>query len=160
MRFTKSTTWLTLALGATLACASALAEEPYTGRGRGAAPPNNGSYNSIGGNGWNNNVAPYGDAYNNYGPPPPGFRGSEYRDLHGDQAAVERLRADIGRDQWRLNEDIRRGLDRAAAEDARDLARDQQRLNALLGDMRHDRHELREFYRGFRDDRRDGWRER
>jgi hypothetical protein len=45
------------------------------------------------------------------------------------------LRADIARDQRRLNEALRRGRSREAARIARDLARDRQ---ALRRDYRHD----------------------
>jgi hypothetical protein len=46
------------------------------------------------------------------------------RDLRRDYARVERMRADMARDQWRLNRDLRYGRRRAAAADAADLARD------------------------------------
>jgi hypothetical protein len=61
------------------------------------------------------------------------------RDLRHDYSRVNNLRADIARDRARLNEDIRCGRDRAASQDARDLARDQRTLNAQIRDIRHDR---------------------
>jgi len=41
---------------------------------------------------------------------------------------ADRLRADIARDQWRLNEAVRCGRSREAARIARDLAHDRQEL--------------------------------
>ena len=79
----------------------------------------------------------------------------DYRDLRVDRIQVNRLRADIARDQVRLNENIRFGRDRAAAQDARDLARDQRALDALLRDIRHDRVDT---YRDRRDIQRDAYR--
>ena len=70
-----------------------------------------------------------------------------------DYARLDRLRADIAQDRWRMNEDIRRGRDRAAAQDARDLARDQRSLDALERDVRHDQGR---DYRDYRND----WRAR
>ena len=74
------------------------------------------------------------------------------RDLHYDHERVERLQADIARDHWQLNQDIGYGRDRAAAEDAADLARDQRALNAQLRDIHHDREDI---YRDSRDLRHD-----
>jgi hypothetical protein len=62
-------------------------------------------------------------------------------DLRHDYARVDRLRADMARDQYRLNEDIRCGRREAAARDRRDLARDQRALDYQLRDIRHDRAE-------------------
>ena len=66
----------------------------------------------------------------------------DVRDLHNDSERVERLQADVARDHWRLNEDIRCRRDRAAAQDAQDLARDQRALNAQLRDIHHDREDV------------------
>ena len=63
-------------------------------------------------------------------------------DLHHDHERVERLQADIARDHWQLNQDIRFGRDRAAAQDARDLARDQRALNAQVRDIHQDREDV------------------
>ena len=63
-----------------------------------------------------------------------------YRDLRHDQERVERLRADIARDQWRLNEALRSGRRWEAERISRDLARDQRALDAQLRDIRRDRH--------------------
>jgi hypothetical protein len=60
------------------------------------------------------------DSYNRDG----GERWEQRRDLRHDYARVEAMRADIARDQARLNEDIRCGRERQAARDAADLARD------------------------------------
>jgi hypothetical protein len=46
----------------------------------------------------------------------------DYRDLHGDYAQVNAMRADIARDRARLNEDIGCGREAPAARDAADLA--------------------------------------
>ena len=53
-----------------------------------------------------------------------------------------RIRADIERDQWRLDRDMRYGNWRAVEADRRDLARDQWALDALLRDVRHDRRDI------------------
>ena len=65
-----------------------------------------------------------------------------YRDLSGDYARVNAMRADIARDRARLNEDIRCGREAAAARDAADLARDQRALEAQLRDIRHDQRDI------------------
>jgi hypothetical protein len=69
------------------------------------------------------------------------------RDLRSDYARVDRMRADIARDRWRMNEDIRCGRGRAAAAEAADLARDQRALNGQLRDIHRDRRDLRRDYR-------------
>ena len=66
----------------------------------------------------------------------------DYRDLSGDYARVNAMRADIARDRARLNEDIRCGRDAAAARDAADLARDQRALEAQVRDIRHDQRDI------------------
>jgi hypothetical protein len=66
----------------------------------------------------------------------------DYRDLGGDYARVNAMRADITRDRAQLNEDIRCGRQGAAARDAADLARDQRALNAQLRYIRHDQHDI------------------
>jgi hypothetical protein len=60
------------------------------------------------------------------------------RDLRHDYVQRENLRDDIAYDQWRLNQAIRSGNDRAAAAQAADLARDQRHLKNLQRDIRHD----------------------
>jgi hypothetical protein len=64
---------------------------------------------------------------------------NDQRDLPRDYARVERMRADLARDQWRLNQDIRYGRRRAAAADAADLASDRRALDAQIRDIRRDR---------------------
>jgi hypothetical protein len=71
----------------------------------------------------------------------------DQRDLGADYARVNRMQADIARDQARLNEDIRCGRRGAAAAQAADLARDQRALNNQLRDIRHDRRDLNHDYR-------------
>jgi hypothetical protein len=66
----------------------------------------------------------------------------DYRDLRGDYARVNAMRADIARDRTRLNEDIRCGREAAAARDAADLAHDQRALEAQLRDIRHDQGDI------------------
>lgn len=68
---------------------------------------------------------------------------SDYRDIDHDYDRVARMRADIARDQARLNEDIRCGRSQAAARDAADLARDQRALQAQTRDIRSDRNDIR-----------------
>src|SRR6516162_8680186 len=62
----------------------------------------------------------------------------DYRDLSGDYARVNAIRADIARDWARLDENIRCGREAAAARDTADLAGDQRALDAQLRDIRHD----------------------
>ena len=64
---------------------------------------------------------------------------ADYRDINHDYTRVNGMRADIARDQARLNEDIRCGRAGTAAREAQDLARDQRALDAQLRDIRHDR---------------------
>jgi len=64
------------------------------------------------------------------------------QDLRRDYARVDDLRADMARDQWRLNEDLRCGRLRAAEREARDMARDQRTLNAKRRDIRRDRSDM------------------
>jgi hypothetical protein len=74
------------------------------------------------------------------------------QDLRQDYSRLNNLSSDIARDRQRLNEDIRCGRDQAAAQDARDLARDQRALNAQTRDIQHDRADM---YWDHRDLRRD-----
>ena len=62
-----------------------------------------------------------------------------YWDMRHDSFKVDRLRSEIARDRARLNEDIRRHRYQAAAQDRRELARDERALEAALRDIRHDR---------------------
>ena len=70
----------------------------------------------------------------------------DYRDLNHDYNRVDRLRADMAADRARMNEDLRCGRQGAAAREARDLARDQRRLDSQLRDIRHDRRDIRDDY--------------
>ena len=65
--------------------------------------------------------------------------GGDYRGVGRDYANVDRMRADIARDEWQLHETIRCGRSSDAARIARDLARDQQALDYQLRDIRRDR---------------------
>jgi hypothetical protein len=65
------------------------------------------------------------------------------QDLRRDYAQANRLRADIARDQYRLDQARRRGDWRKAEAIRRDLYRDQSRLAARDRDIRHDRRDLR-----------------
>jgi hypothetical protein len=67
----------------------------------------------------------------------------DHRDLRHDYAEVDRLRADIARDQYRLNEARFYGNRGEANRIARDIARDQAKLDALLRDIAHDRRDIR-----------------
>ena len=81
------------------------------------------------------------------------------RDMSRDYANVDRMRADIGRDQWRLDEAIRCGRSGEAARIARDLARDQRALDYQLRDIRRDRAGARyDRQDRRRDSDRNGWR--
>lgn len=72
---------------------------------------------------------------------------NDRRDLRHDYSRVARMRDDIARDRVRLDEDIRCGRSWRAAEDARDLARDQRALDAQLRDIRRDRRDIgRDYY--------------
>ena len=66
----------------------------------------------------------------------------DYQDVRHDYAQADRLRADIGRDRWQLNEDIRCGRSWAASRDAADLARDERALRALDRDIQLDRADI------------------
>ena len=66
----------------------------------------------------------------------------DYQDVRHDYAQADRLRADIGRDRWQLNEDIRCGRSWAASRDAADLARDERALRALDRDIQRDRADI------------------
>ena len=70
------------------------------------------------------------------------------RDVRNDYAQVERLRADMARDRYRLEQAFRHSDRRAARRIEDDMARDQQHLNALLRDIRQD--ERRDSFRGYR----------
>lgn len=64
----------------------------------------------------------------------------DWRDLHHDYARSDRMSDDMARDQARLNEDIRCGRTEAAAEDARDLARDQRAYASQQSDIQRDQY--------------------
>ena len=69
------------------------------------------------------------------------------QDLRGDYARLEAMRADMARDQARLNEDIRRGRSWQAERDARDLARDRRAFEAQQRDSWRDRQDLHRDWR-------------
>lgn len=84
----------------------------------------------------------------------------DYRDVEHDYATLNRLREDVERDQWRLNEDIRCGRSGRAAADAADLARDQRAMRALENDIHYDRRDIERDHRDLRHDyweRRNRW---
>jgi len=68
-----------------------------------------------------------------------------WRDIRQDYARADAIRADIARDQARLNEDIRCGRREAAWRDRADINRDRARLDAQYRDIRHDRYERGEY---------------
>jgi hypothetical protein len=80
---------------------------------------------------------------------------NDRRDLSNDYARVNRLRADLDRDQGKLNEAVRCGRRWEAEQIRRDMARDRAALDAQLRDihrdrvdMSHDRRDLqRDYYR-------------
>ena len=59
----------------------------------------------------------------------------DYRDLGQDYARADRMRAEMARDQARLNEDIRCGRTAQARRDAQDLARDRRALGTQMRDI-------------------------
>jgi hypothetical protein len=67
---------------------------------------------------------------------------SDYRDINHDYVRANQIRADIARDQARLNEDIRCGRTAAAWHDRQDIARDQRVLGAQMRDIRHDQYDV------------------
>ena len=78
-----------------------------------------------------------------------GDRDWDRRDIRHDDAAISRLRADIYRDQCRLNDDLRAGRHWAVRRDEAELTRDRRALEARLRDVRHDRQDyFRDSYRG------------
>ena len=78
-----------------------------------------------------------------------GERYGDRQDFRRDEATISRLRGEIARDRWRLDEDIRAGRRREASRDAEKLACDQRALDARLRDVRHDRNDYyRDNYRG------------
>jgi hypothetical protein len=58
------------------------------------------------------------------------------QDMRQDNRRIAEMREHIARDRARLNEDMRRGRQRAAARDAADLARDERALHAMMRDAR------------------------
>ena len=73
---------------------------------------------------------------------------SDYRDVQRDYAQLDRLRADVARDQYRLNEARRYGDHFSARQISADLRRDKHALKALEHDIRHDiRRDQRDLYR-------------
>ena len=71
------------------------------------------------------------------------------RELRHDYAKADRLRTDIARDEWRRNEDLRRGRLRAAERESRDIARDERALRHEMRDIERARRDLRRDYRGW-----------
>jgi Asp-tRNA(Asn)/Glu-tRNA(Gln) amidotransferase A subunit family amidase len=69
------------------------------------------------------------------------------RDLRNDYAQVNRLRADIERDQYQLDRAWRRGDRNQVRRLQRDMDRDQRKLDALLGDIARDRRDIRQDQR-------------
>ncbi len=67
---------------------------------------------------------------------------NDYRDVQHDYEQVERLRADIARDRYRLHEALEDGDEWQASRIARDLARDQQALAALMRDIARDHRDI------------------
>ncbi len=68
-------------------------------------------------------------------------------DIRKDYYREDAMEQHLAADRARLNEDIRCGRSDAAARDAADLARDQQRFQNLRRDVRYDRQDMRDDYR-------------
>ena len=66
----------------------------------------------------------------------------DYRDVQHDYAQVDRLRADIARDRYQLQQAWQNDDEWQASRIARDLARDQRALDALLRDIARDRRDI------------------
>ena len=66
----------------------------------------------------------------------------DYRDLAHDYDRVNRLRADIARDQSRLNEALRCGRNWEAQRIARDIDRDRRTLEWQRRDIRRDQYDV------------------
>src|SRR6266436_3915246 len=105
---------------------------------------------------WSISIGGYAPGY--YPPPPAPYRvyqrqdlREDYRDIQRDYEQVDRLRADIARDRYQLNQALEDGDEWRASRIARDLARDQRALDALLRDIARDhrdiRHDEQELYR-------------
>src|SRR5580704_7298275 len=83
---------------------------------------------------WSISIGGYAPGY--YYPPPPvpylAYQRQDlhedYRDIQHDYEQVDRLRADIARDRYQLNEALENGDEWRASRIARDLARDQRAL--------------------------------
>ena len=66
------------------------------------------------------------------------------RDLRSDYGQLNRMRADVSEDRYRLNDAIARGDQGAASRIAGDLARDQRALDAQQADINRDHRDVRE----------------
>lgn len=71
-------------------------------------------------------------------------------DLRQDYAAIDRLRDRVAFDRARLDEDYRCRRVWAVDRDRDQLERDEAALRAMVRDVRHDQHELRESYGDYR----------
>lgn len=77
----------------------------------------------------------------------------DYRDVQGDYARLDALRADVARDRYQLDQARRSGDRYAAHQIKRDLNRDEHAMHALEHDIRHDRHDIRQDQRDLYRDR-------
>lgn len=68
---------------------------------------------------------------------------TDYRDMRHDDNRMAGLQAETARDRAQLEEDVRCGRRAAAARDRRELMADQRALDALMRDVRYDRHDHR-----------------
>ena len=75
---------------------------------------------------------------------------TDSRDLRNDHAQVDRLRADIARDQYQLNQALRYGDRKQAKRISKDMNRDQRQLDKLLRDIARDRRDVRQDQRAWR----------
>src|SRR5258706_3622070 len=97
---------------------------------------------------WSISIGGYAPGY--YPPPPAPYRvyqrqdlHEDYRDIQRDYAQVDRLRADIARDRYQLNQALENGDEWRASRIAGDLARDQRTLDALIRDIARDHRDIR-----------------
>jgi hypothetical protein len=82
----------------------------------------------------------------------------DYRDMSHDYANVDRLRADLARDQFQIDEALRCGRPWEAERIRRDMSRDRAALEYQFRDIRRDRADTRYDRRDLNRDYRNSWR--
>jgi hypothetical protein len=118
MRHSKLFAWLALAAGMALSGASTLSAQDWRGIQQRRDVRND-----------------FRDTLRDY----PRYDRFDRGPVNVDLVNIDRMRADVARDQARLQEAIRCGRSGEAARIAADLARDQRALQAQMRDVRYDR---------------------